>query len=122
VQGKGSNTEVETIKEMAKLSLVFNKINDIQIKNLQMFPLIFFNGVKSATIDYDFSNDFGLSGDAKKNSFLVSYKLNIDETAENSNLDKRFDALANSVRGLFWNGIKVEVFFNEKLVFGGTDV
>ncbi len=99
---------------MAKLSLVFNKINDIQAKNLQMFPLIFFEGVKSAIIEYDFSNDFNLSNEEKMNKFIISYDITMDEDVENTFLQKRFEALESSVRGLFWKQIKVEIFFNKE--------
>lgn len=120
----------ETIRDMAKLSLVSNRINEIQLKNLQTYPFVFFNGVNTASIDYDFSNKSLVStSEDEKNleisyqvkpqsrNFKVLYYLDIDENADNSNLDKRFETLRNSISNLFWRGILVEVYFNDKKVY-----
>src|ERR1017187_6508651 len=115
---------------MAKLSLVSNRINEIQLKNLQTYPFVFFNGVHAARIDYDFSNKslVGTSEDEKNleisyqvnpqtRNFKVIYHLDIDENENNANLDKRFDTLCNSISNLFWRGILVEVYFNDNRVY-----
>lgn len=121
----------KTIRDMARLSLLSNKINEIQEKNLKIYGFAFFYGVSEAKIDYDFSNkalvdteedkkNFELKyklGELDTSHFRISYYLTIDEKTENSHLDKRFSALEQAVRHLFWKGIRVEVFFNDKKVF-----
>ena len=124
----------QKLREMAKLSLLNNKINPIQEKNLKMFPLVFFNDVKEVKIDYDLTNLAMINteedaekveinykiGNVETKHFRVSYHVTLDE-ANNTNLEKRFEALKVAVRNLFWNNIKVEVFFNEKLVYTSSE-
>lgn len=128
------------IRDMAKLTILENKLNDIQLKNLKMFPLVFFNGVSKAEIDYDFSitkpsvdyeienekvlddkqpNKIGIkySFDRPSMKSMVEYRLTIDETQENNHLEKRFSALETAIHNLFWKEVKVTVFFNEKKVY-----
>lgn len=119
----------EQIRAMAKLSLLSNKINSIQEKNLKLFPMVFFQGISSIIIDYDFSNTKPIDFDSDKENievtykfdkftpnFRVTYKIQLNETLNNY-LEKRFKALEQSVRGLFWKETKVEVYFNDRLVF-----
>lgn len=129
--------EISTkIKEMAKMSVLSNKINEIQEKNLKLYPLVFFDGIKSVKIEYDLSHSKSLTaGEVPKdtpeaafslvnylnnpviaNNF-VSYYLEIDETIENAHKEKRFAAIEKAVRDLFWGNVSVEVYFNDKIVF-----
>lgn len=121
-----SNEENEikqTIRDMAKLSVLSGKISESQEKNLKMFPLIMFNGVKSAIIDYDLANRLDRmvqkedEKDKEKAVYTVSYKLSIDDNADNSPLDRRFLALESSVRSIFWKDIVVKVYFNDRKVY-----
>lgn len=126
----------QEIRGMAKLTILDNKLNDIQLTNLKMFPLVFFNGVKEAKIDYDFSIskpsvDFDIekhptdyekrgvkySFDRPSHNSVVEYRLTIDETQENSHPENRFLALEKAVHNLFWKEVKVTVFFNEIKVY-----
>ena len=115
---------------MAKLTMVSNRINDVQERNLKMYPFIFFDGVTSARIDYDFSVTPLVSAEedkknldiqynlrAETNNFKVIYYLDIDQNKGNNDLDKRFQALHASINTLFWNGILVEVYFNNNMVY-----
>ena len=126
----------QKVKEMAQLSLLLNRINPIQEKNLKIYPLIFFDGIKSAKVDYDFSNPNTVDcnkdeknlevsykfKDLDRPNFRVSYHLDIDESVDNSPLDKRFKAIEGAVRDLFWKETKVEVYFNTKLVYESNHV
>lgn len=125
----------QKLQEMARLSLLSNKINPVQEKNLKMFPFIFFDGVKEVKIDYDLSNvalinteedtkDINIKynlGNVETKHFRVSYHIELDEAKTNPNIDKRFDALKQAVRSLFWNNIKVEVFFNGKNAYASSE-
>jgi hypothetical protein len=125
---------------MAKLSILENKLNDIQLKNLKMFPLIFFNGVSQAEIEYDLSIskpsvDFDIehekvlndkepnkldakySFDRPTHKSMVEYKLTIDENQINDFLDNRFLALEKAVRSLFWKEVRIIILFNDKKVY-----
>ncbi len=123
------------IRDMARLAILENKLNDIQVKNLRMFPLVFFNGVSKALLDYDLSvskpsvdyeltnkedpDKIGIKYDFDKATTrsVVEYRLTIDESQDNSHLENRFLALEKSVRNLFWKEVRVIVFFNEKKVY-----
>ena len=130
----------QEIRDMAKLTILDNKLNDIQLKNLKMFPLVFFDGVISASINYDLSTekpsvDYEIENktDPDKlsikyefdrptmNSF-VEYHLVIDESKGNGSLPFRFENLVNAVRFLFWKEVKVTVFFNGTKVHESTNV
>jgi hypothetical protein len=134
-----SNSEVNTqekIREMAKLSLLTNKLNDIQVKNLKMYPLVFFNGIKEAKMDYDLSNDQMVDSMENKSDLevtyqfhrpssrhlRVSYHLDIENSADNANLDKRYEATEKSVRNLLFKDIKVQIFINSKLAYESKNV
>lgn len=119
----------QILKEMAALSLFSNQINEIQEKNLKMFPLVFFNGVNSAVIEYDLSKVSSVETKENKEEktisytikkpetkhFLISYHLSINEDALNDHLEKRYEALVNSVRNLLWKEIGIKIYFNGKL-------
>lgn len=135
--GLSSSTTQEQIREMAKLTLLTNKMNPIQEKNLKMFPLVFFNGVTSAKIDFDLSNDqMAVSSEENKldleityqfnkaetRHLRVSYHLEIDETADNNSIDARYSAITQAVRNLFFKETKVQVFIGQKLTYESKDV
>lgn len=122
---------------MAKLTLLTNKINPIQEKNLKMYPLIFFNGIKSAKVDFDLSNDQMLVDSEENKTDLeityqfnkaetrhlrVSYHLEIDEAADNHSLSERYSAITQAVRNLFFKETKVQVFINTKLAYESKNV
>ena len=121
----------ETIKKMAQFSISTNKINEIQQKNLQMYPFVFFNGVKSAKIEYDLTNHSSVDYDTdpktldikykfnkpKTDNIKIVYRLEIDLNEPNDHLDKRFEALEKSIETLLWKNIPLEVLFNDKKVY-----
>lgn len=120
----------DQVRGMAKLSLLSNKINEIQVRNLKMYPLVFFENVESAAVDYDFSNTGNIDFETdpenlevkyniskpERSHFRVTYKVALNEEG-NDHLDKRFDAITKAVRSLFWKDTKIQVYFNDKLVF-----
>lgn len=121
---------IETLKEMARLTMLSNKLNDIQLKNLSMFPMVFFNGISQVTMDYDLSNNLAVDTEEDANKLdikytfetatqhlIVKYYLEVNETEAQENLPKRFEALESSVRGLLWKDIKINVFINNKLSY-----
>lgn len=130
-----SSTE-EQVREMAKLTLLTNKLNPIQEKNLKMYPLVFFNGIKSAKMDFDLSNEQMVdSVEDKKDLEItyqipkadtrhlrVSYHLEIDESADNHTIDARYSAITQAVRNLLFKEIKVQVFINQKLAYESKNV
>lgn len=112
----------EQLQEMAKLTLISGRINEIQKKNLETFPFVFFNDVKQAKISYDFSNnvsledeliDTGNLGSLANNASKVSYTLTL-ELKNNENLDARYSALAMSVKNVFWKSVSVNLILNDK--------
>lgn len=96
-----------------------------------MYPLVFFNGVSEAKIDFDLSSEQLVDSLENKNDLEVTYQFNnadtrhlrvsyhltIDENADNGSLDKRFQATEQAVRNLLFTEIKVQVFINSKLAY-----
>ena len=115
----------ELLSEMARLTALSGRISDVQARNLQMFPLVFFNDVKEVRIDYDLSHksdvledtDGKLIINAPTRNNYVAYYLELDETKNTELLDQRYFALERSVRTLFWTDISVEIFFNGKIMY-----
>jgi hypothetical protein len=101
---------------MAKLSLLSNRISEVQEKNLKAYPFVFFNDLKSVRIDYDVGkiND---RGQLNNTSHHVTYYLELNENAINEHMDKRFFCIEEATRVLFWNDLKVRVFIDSKLAF-----
>lgn len=111
------NTPIdEILKEMAQLTALSGRISSIQIHNLKMFPLVFFDAVETVKIDYDLAPMKTVEDEPVKNNLLVAYYLTLDET-KNQDLDKRFMALEQSVRNLFWTDTKVEIYFNDQIKY-----
>ena len=110
----------QQIRDMAKLSVLSNRINEIQEKNLKMYPFVFFNDVKSVKIEYDLSRT---DREENKNpqDHHITYQLELNEDS-NSQLDKRFFAIEEATRVLFWKDLKVRVFFNGKKAYESKDV
>lgn len=107
----------EKIKDMAKLSVLSGRINEIQEKNIKMYPLIMFMGVRSVKIDYDLAHRKTMGHEEFKPDSNISFYLDIDEREDNTKLDKRFKGLEDAVRTIFWRDIIINVYFNNKLVY-----
>lgn len=113
---------------MAKLVLVSGKISDVHMKNMQMYPFIYFNGVKEVKIDYDLSHkanalvdkDSNLTVNAPTRNNIVTYRITLYDNAQNENLERRFAALEASIRTLFWRDVAVEILFNDRVVYKST--
>lgn len=113
------------VKDMASLIINSNRISEMHERNMKLYPLIFFEGVKKVNVDYDLSynkeievdKDNNMTIKKPTNSTYISYELEIDETKENNNLDKRFEALVKSLKTLLWSDLIVKVSFNGKLMF-----
>ena len=116
------NNAANVVKDMAKLVLVAGKISDVHEKNMKMYPLIYFDGVKEARIHYDLSHQADALVDKENNltinaparSNIVNYDLTMYPGAKNENMDKRFAALEASIRTLFWKDVIVEVIIDGK--------
>src|ERR1035437_3140045 len=124
----------EKVKDMAKLVHLSGRISEFHEKNLKNYALIFFDGVQEAAIEYDFSHrpsndgpketpknpdefykEIGRAALSMKSDAFVAYKLKIQPGIEQTNLDKRFDALEKSVRSLFWKDVIIKVYFNNQI-------
>lgn len=108
------------IKEMAKLVMLSNRITEFHEKNLKLYPMVFFNGVKTANISYDFSNNSTSDNPINTNRGFVKYDIDLEDTSDNRRLE-RFEALTKAVRNLFWNDLKVEILFNGQLAYASKN-
>lgn len=111
------NYSIEKIKEMARLAVLTNKINDVQLLNLKNYPFIAFDGVKEVKIEYDFSYQKTVKDEPVMHNPLVQYYLTLDEARNQEALSLRFEAVEKWVRNLFWKDVLVEIYFNDKIVF-----
>jgi len=106
---------------MAQLTILSGRLNELQQKNIEMYPLVFFNGVKSVRVNYDLLQIKPTEEGPVKNNSTVDYYLSIDEKEPNAHLDNRFMALESSIRNLLWDDIKVSVYFNDIKVYEGAN-
>lgn len=115
----------ETAKEMAKLTMLTNQLNEVQLKNLKTYPFIFFDGLQEVTMEYDLSNQLAVDTEEDRSELNIDYKFNattdhlrvtyrlvIDKTIPQTHMQTRYDHLEAAVRNLLWKDIKVEVYIN----------
>lgn len=114
-----------TVRSMAALVINSNRISEVHEKSMKMYPLIYFEAVSQVKIDYDLSHSSDVDVDKTNNVTVkkplrhcfVSYYLTIDESKLDENLKKRWSALENSTRALFWKDLPVKIYFNDRLVY-----
>ena len=112
-----SHKIVEQLKEMAKLSVLSDRINEIQEENIVSYPFVFFDGVKCARVEYNLSK----WNDGEESH--VTYHLDVEEGANSKEtLNARFLAIEKSTRTLFWADLKVCVILNGKLGYESKNV
>lgn len=109
------------LQEMAQLTIFSGRLNELQQKNMEMYPFVYFNGVKSVKINYDLLQIKPSEEGPVSNNSTVSYYLTIDESQPNAHMDNRFLALESSVRTLLWDSIKVSIYLNDIKAYEGTD-
>lgn len=105
----------EILKEMAKLTILSNKISSMQEKNLKNFPFIAFDGVKSVKIDYDLSRSEDKDESVSSGSY-VTYYLIVNSALKNEYMSTRCKAVEYWVRNLFWKDVTVQININDKLI------
>lgn len=96
------------VRELAKLSILSNRISEVHEKNLKAYPFIFFNGVKEAKVDYDLER-------GSKNH--VKFTISLKNGTDNPSLKKRFESLDKSVKNLFWKEVSISVVLDGKEVY-----
>ncbi len=93
------------MEELNRMVLMTGRITKAHEKNLGNFPYIFFNELKEAKLDYRI-------GTSSEDSLtLFTYELTINQEA-NDFMDKRYRALEQAVRDLFWKEAKIVVKIN----------
>lgn len=100
----------QTIRDMARLTVLTGKINAVQEKNLKMLPLIIFDRVKLAKIDYDLSRENGFA----RNNYV---KFELETDGPQNHFEKRCFHLESVVRELFWSDVQVVVMINGEAVY-----
>lgn len=98
------------LNELAQLTMLTGRISETHQKNMEMFPKVFFHGVKEFEIDYDIATN-------REDSSTVIYKLQIDPVAPNDLPSMRYKSLENAIRTLFWKEVRVEIQINNEEVF-----
>lgn len=109
------------LQEMAQLTLLSNRISEIQENNLKKFPFVFFEKVGEAQIEYDLGHGTNETAREINHKSSVTYHLMLDKQSNDNFLNKRFAALENGVRSLFWKDVKVSVYFNGQLMYESKD-
>jgi hypothetical protein len=99
-----------SLKDLTKLGVFFGRIPETHIENLKAFPFIYFNKLTEAKLDYSVETI------DKTKSTLFCYDLTLD-LDENNFLDKRYKALEDAVRLLFWKDIKIIIRINDEEVY-----
>ncbi len=111
-----TNKTDEIVKEMGKLTILSGRVSEVQAKNMQLYPFIFFEGVKEIKVKYDLEAQKSIDDKPTTSNSTISYYLTLDESA-NDNLSERFRVLEKSVRTLFWADVVLEVYFNDQIKF-----
>ena len=97
-----------SLKDVNSLGVFFGRLSEVHVKNMEAFPFIYFNDLKEAHIDYDIANKKG-------DTSLVTYDLKMGSV--NDHLEKRYKALEEAVRALFWKEVKLGIKINGEEVY-----
>jgi hypothetical protein len=98
------------IGDLTKLMMFFGRISEVHMKNLQSYPYIFFNEIEAAQLDYNVATA------DKSEPTIFSYTLLLNLEA-NDQLEKRYKALEDAVRKLFWKEARIKVTVNMEEVY-----
>lgn len=100
------------IEEHKKMLIISGNLSDFQLENLKKWGFILFDGLKSVTINYDFSSD-------KANQIIsegtVEFDFIFDKDTVIENKDKKIEQLTTWTRFLFWVETKVVVKKNGEI-------
>lgn len=107
----------QKLQELSQLTLLANRISEIQEENLKKFPFVFFEEIREAQIDYDLGHGANEATREVNHKSSVTYHLLLNKEANTKILDKRFAALENGVRSIFWKDVRVVVYFNGELAY-----
>ena len=101
-------SEQPSIQDLTKLVMFSGRLSSVHVKNLEAFPFIYFNDhIEDPKLEYSIATT------DKTEPTLFSYYLQLNlET--NDHLDKRYKALEEALRSLFWKEVKLEVKINGK--------
>lgn len=102
-----------SIQDLTKLTAFFGRISEVHIRNLKSFPFIFFNGVSEVKLEHDLST-------VKGGISTISYGLSLNKDISlisNNCPEKRYTALEDAVRSLFWKEVKVKISINGEEVY-----
>lgn len=100
-----------TPEELTKLALFLGRIPETHIKSLEAFPFIYFNGVTEVKLDYSVETS------NKAAPTLFSYSLLFSDDASNNHMHKRYKALEQAVRDLFWKEALIEIKISDVGVY-----
>lgn len=93
----------EKLDEMAKLVILSGRISEFHIKNLQRYPMVFFDAVKSVNIEYDL--------EPRGSAHYVHYYLEFQKGHRFKNKIDRLKHLERSVKSITgWADPEVKVF------------
>lgn len=112
----------QQLKEMAQLSILANRISEVQEKNLKNFPFVFFNDVKLVRIEYDLGHAINKNKKEINHNSFITYYLTLNEETNKTFLEKRFLAMEVAIRDLFWKDVILKVLFNTKPVYESKHV
>lgn len=94
-----SDNQRAVLDEHRRLMVISGKFSDFQIKNLEMYPQIVFDGIKNMTIDYDVST--------KKGSGYVHYTIKMGKKPDD--IEQRIKDIEAWVKDLLFKEIEVKV-------------
>jgi len=102
-----NNTD-KIIEDMKKITMLTGEISSIHELNLKNWAFVAFDGVEKIEIKYDLTKE--RAKDVGEG--FVDFNITLDPMAISELLKKRCETLTGWVRHMFWEEIRVEVFFN----------
>ena len=95
------------LKDLAKGIIFSGKISDFHIKNLSSYPFIFFEDIEEVSLEHFVPDSLDI--DMGKEIPFVTYRIQFKQNPRMDNLDKRIEAITNSVRTLLWENTQVNI-------------
>lgn len=96
------------LKALAKGIIFSGKISDFHIKNLSHYPYVFFEDIEEVSLEHFVPDSLDI--DMGKENPSVTYRIRFKQNPRMDLLDKRIEAITNSVKTLLWSNTEVHIF------------
>ena len=98
---------MDKLRSLAAGIILFGQISEFHLDNLSKFPFYFFEDIQEVKLEHFVPNDADIAGGSEFPK--ITYTITFKESPRMDSLDKRLEAIENSVKTLLWSNTVVTV-------------